>query len=104
METTIKAISEVGILIVIAGLYLWTTYSDKLENKKTLVLLAESNNNIAKSLELLKETMNNQDTILRTHDERSIMIKEDIIEVKTLLHQCSDRLKVGKHESKKITK
>ena len=74
----IKAISESGVLIVIAGVFLYTYISDKKNNKErdekyneSLRLLSESNRNIAKALDLLNVSSCNNDKLLREHDERA---------------------------------
>ena len=56
-----KVISEYGILIVLACFFLWSTYQDKTRNKALLEEIKEvvktlkiSNENIAKTLDLLQ--------------------------------------------------
>lgn len=87
----IKAISESGILIVIAGVFLYTYISDKKDNKErdskyneSLRLLSESNTNIAKALDLLNVNSSNNDKLLREHDERAIQINERLLELQTM--------------------
>lgn len=79
----IQSISESGILIVIAGVFLYTYISDKKNNverdakyNESLRLLSESNTNIAKALDLLNSSSLNNDKLLREHDERAIVINE----------------------------
>jgi hypothetical protein len=102
METTIKAISEYGVLIVIAGVFIWMVVTDRKASKQreedtkkrddkyneSLSLLSQSNENIAKSLDLLTRSMETNETLLRQHDERSIKMKEDIAEVRVLVSNC----------------
>ena len=130
-----KAITEFGILIVIAGIFLLTYWYDKKEQRKkdiakeeedklrekareerekelrleslrrddeyrsTIKLLADSTNNVAKALDLLREAEANTTTLIRSHDQRSIDMKEDIAtgfgeirtdltEVKTIVRSC----------------
>lgn len=97
----IKAISESGILIAIAGVFLYTYLTDKKENKErdakyneSLRLLSESNTNIAKALDLLNVSSQNNDKLLREHDERAIIINERLLELKN----CIDKKTVKKSE------
>jgi len=94
----IQTISESGILIVIAGVFLYTYLSDKKDNKErdakyneSLRLLSESNTNIAKALDLLNVNSVNNDKLLREHDERAIQINERLIEIKN----CVSKKKKG---------
>lgn len=87
----IQSISESGILIVIAGVFLYTYLTDKKENKErdakyneSLRLLSESNTNIAKALDLLNVNSVNNDKLLREHDERAIQINERLLELQTM--------------------
>lgn len=87
----IQSISESGILIVIAGVFLYTYLTDKKENKdrdtkynESLRLLSESNTNIAKALDLLNVSSQNNDKLLREHDERAIQINERLLELQMM--------------------
>lgn len=87
----IKAISENGILIVIAGVFLYTYITDRKANKErdlmfnaSLKLLSEGNQNIAKILDLLNINSCNNDKLLREHDERAIQINERLLELQTM--------------------
>lgn len=87
----IQSISESGILIVIAGVFLYTYLTDKKDNKErdakyneSLRLLSESNTNIAKALDLLNVNSVNNDKLLREHDERAIQINERLLELQTM--------------------
>lgn len=84
----IKAISESGVLIVIAGIFLYTYVNDKKKSEErdrqyneSLRLLSESNNNIAELVRLLNSQSQNNDKLLREHDERAIIINERNIEI-----------------------
>ena len=88
----IKAISENGILIVIAGVFLYTYITDRKTNKErdlmfnaSLKLLSEGNQNIAKILDLLNINSCNNDKLLREHDERSITMNERNIKMNEIL-------------------
>lgn len=101
----IQSISESGILIVIAGVFLYTYISDKKNNverdakyNESLRLLSESNTNIAKALDLLNVNSVNNDKLLREHDERAILINERLIEIKN----CVDKKKAKKSEWYKL--
>lgn len=90
----IKAISESGVLIVIAGVFLYTYISDKKNNKErdekyneSLRLLSESNRNIAKALDLLNVSSCNNDKLLREHDERAVQINERLVEIATNINK-----------------
>ena len=85
----ITAISENGILIVIAGVFLYTYITDRKTNKErdlmfneSLKLLSEGNQNIAKILDLLNINACNNDKLLREHDARSVIINERVLEIK----------------------
>lgn len=85
----IQSISDSGILIVIAGVFLYTYISDKKNNverdekyNESLRLLSESNTNIAKALDLLNVSSCNNDKLLREHDERAIVMNERLLELK----------------------
>ena len=90
----IKAISESGVLIVIAGVFLYTYIMDKKNNKErdekyneSLRLLSESNRNIAKALDLLNVSSCNNDKLLREHDERAVQINERLVEIATNINK-----------------
>lgn len=74
METIVQLISENGISIVLASAFIYIALS----NTKTIQLLSMSNESIAKSLEILENT-------LCKHDERAISIKEDLTEIKLVM-------------------
>lgn len=88
----INSISENGILIVIAGVFLYTYITDRKTNKErdlmfneSLKLLSEGNQNIAKILDLLNINACNNDKLLREHDERSITMNERHIQMNEIL-------------------
>lgn len=88
----ITTISENGILIVIAGVFLYTYITDRKTNKErdlmfnaSLKLLSEGNQNIAKILDLLNINSCNNDKLLREHDERSITMNERNIKMNEIL-------------------
>lgn len=88
----INSISENGILIVIAGVFLYTYITDRKTNKErdlmfnaSLKLLSEGNQNIAKILDLLNINSCNNDKLLREHDERSITMNERNIKMNEIL-------------------
>ena len=88
----ITAISENGILIVIAGVFLYTYITDRKTNKErdlmfnaSLKLLSEGNQNIAKILDLLNINSCNNDKLLREHDERAIIMNERNIRMNEIL-------------------
>lgn len=119
-----KIISEYGVLMVITAITLYFYVKDKLEQPKrekeqkerearkeqemalrdeeyrqAIKLLADSTNNVAKALDLLRVAEDNNAILLRQHDERSVLIKDDMIagfgevrkdlvEVKTIVSNC----------------
>lgn len=119
-----KIISEYGVLMVITAITLYFYVKDKLEQPKkekeqkerearkeqemalrdeeyrqAIKLLADSTNNVAKALDLLRVAEENNAILLRQHDERSVLIKDDMIagfgevrkdlvEVKTIVSNC----------------
>lgn len=100
----IKAISESGILIVIAAVFLYTYLTDKKDNKErdakyneSLRLLSESNTNIAKALDLLNVNSVNNDKLLREHDERAIQINERLLELQTMQKEKARKKKEEKN-------
>lgn len=107
MESIVKLVGEYGILTAIAIVFIWTTIldrKDKVQDKKdkkeeieknekrdnkyneSLQLLSQSNDNIASALNLLKTSTDTNNCLLREHDERAIKIREDIIEIKTVVN------------------
>lgn len=122
--TFVKAISEYGILIIITAITLYFYVKDKLDQPKkdreqkekecakdkelalrdeeyrqAIRMLADSTNNVAKALDLLRVAEENSSILLRQHDERSIGIKDDmnvgfgevrkdLVEVKTIVASC----------------
>lgn len=71
MDQTLKAISEYGLLVVIAGLFIWDWITNKRQNTETLKELKDSNkniatssNNIAKSLEIILNNQTNEENKL----------------------------------------
>lgn len=77
----IQNLGSNGIGVVIIGCFLWDWYSNKKENNVAIKQVADSNSNIAKSLELLQQSLNNQDTFLTKHDERCYEIQKEIAEI-----------------------
>lgn len=72
------------------------------EYRETIKVLSSSTDNVASALNLLRESENNTTTLIRSHDQRSIDIKEDIqkgfaeikndmTEVKTIVGTCGKR-------------
>lgn len=109
----VKLVSQFGVLVVIAGVFLYTYLQDRKDQKKkeevnvkrddeyrtTIKLLADSTNNVAKALDLLREAEHNTTVLIQQHDQRSIAIKEDLakgfgeikndlVEVKTIVENC----------------
>ena len=88
MTDIFKAIADNGIAIVLAGAFIWVFIYMVTTINVTLTKLSESNDNIAKVLELLKITQENSITLLRQHDERSISIKEQLNEIVGAVSGC----------------
>lgn len=105
MNETIKAITENGILVVIAAVFIWTILADRKDNTKreieikerddtyntSLSLLSKAIDNMANLIDLLRQSNDNQASMLKTHDERSIKIKEEMTEIKTIVGGCNKR-------------
>ena len=105
MSETIKLIVDYGILMVIAGVFIWNTIQDRIDKKdateknekrdtkynESLQLLSQSNDNIASALNLLKTSTDTNNSLLKEHDERAIKICENIVEIKAMVNNCPKR-------------
>lgn len=96
MEEIITMISDYGITVVLAVLFIYVFFSDrkdrkeeKANNTKVLGELANSNKNIAESLNLLKTSIDNNTAEYRQHDERAISqfshINEHLVKIEEKL-------------------
>lgn len=97
MAELTKTIADVGVLVVIAGIFFFNYLQEKRNFRErdekyneSLKLLAESNNNIAKALDLLNVNSNNNDKLLREHDERSIKMNERLLRLITMMEKKYD--------------
>lgn len=102
MTEIVKSIAEYGVLIVIAGVFLYNTFQDRKDKKEqeiknekrdiqyneSLSLLAKAIENMGNLIDLLRQSNENQINTFKQHDERSISIKEDLVEIKTLVSNC----------------
>lgn len=88
MTELTKIIADNGIAVVLATAFIWDWFYNRKTNNETLIKLSESNENIAKALELLKMSMENNDKLLRQHDERAIKIKEQLNEIVGAVSSC----------------
>lgn len=86
---TIRAIADLGILVIIAGIFLydWLKNSDHVnrtldQNTQLLQALSSTNKNISEALNLLRKSMDNQLALLKEHDARSTDLLESIKENK----------------------
>ncbi len=82
MEEMIKLIVNYGVSIIIIGLFLWDWLTNKKKANETLEEVKLANLNIAKSLELLQKTMDNQNEFLKVHDKRCEATAKSIAEVR----------------------
>jgi hypothetical protein len=73
MNDILTAISNYGVSIVIIGLFIWDWITNKKTNSETLKQIAESNKNIAKSLDIIQ---NNQLTLEQKVDRNYDALKE----------------------------
>ena len=64
MENIVQMLANYGVSIVIVGLFLWDWIANKRKITETLEEMKISNSNTAKSLELLKKSMENQEQTL----------------------------------------
>lgn len=85
MDTAIKEVLEYGVLLVIAGIFLydWLKNKDRVndtlkQNTKILGELSNTNSNISKTLDLLQTSMDLQRNMLIEHDNRSTRIERQI--------------------------
>lgn len=92
MEETLQLIQSFGGLVILSGLFVWqwieekkTSKEEKSNNQKILKELANSNQNIAESLNLLKISIDIQSNEFKQHDERAIRefaeIKQEIMKM-----------------------
>ena len=92
MEETLQLIQSFGGLVVLSALFVWqwieekkTSKEEKSNNQKILKELANSNNNIAESLSLLKMSIDIQSNEFKKHDERAIRefaeIKQELMKM-----------------------
>lgn len=101
---TLEAITKYGGIVIMAGLFIVYLYLDRKDRKerekqereekklekeamtKVLNELSVSNRNIAESLNILKSSVDNQNSEFKQHDERAIKqfadIKQDLIILK----------------------
>jgi len=87
MEELAKIIMNYGTSTIIIALFIWIYFDDrknykeeKKNNVEVLGQLANSNNNIAESLNLLKTSLDNQNNKFQMHDEREIKNTTEIKE------------------------
>ena len=99
MTETTKIIGEYGILVAIAGVFLYTYVLDRkyqrqkdVETSSTLKLLSDATNNVAQALKLLEASSQRNEQLLNKHDERAIemhhvtgIIHSEIIDLKQLV-------------------
>ena len=92
MENILNLIGSFGGLVVLAGLFVWSYFQDRKDNKKReeenlkretynqelLKSLSKSNENIAKSIDATNNTTNVLKEYLIKHDERTRKIGEDV--------------------------
>ena len=102
MSEIAKIIGDYGILTAIAIVFIFNTIQDRKDKKEqevsngkrdekyneSLSLLAKAIDNMGNLIDLLKQSNDNQAEVFKQHDERSICIKEDLIEIKTLVGNC----------------
>lgn len=85
MEEIISLLLEHGGTVVMAVLFVYIFLTDRKDNMRVLKELSNSNQNIAKSLNLLQISTDNNTAEYRRHDERAIEqfsnIKEHLIKI-----------------------
>lgn len=89
MEDIIRLVSDYGVQFIIVCLFLydWVTNKNKIsqtleQNKDCLKEMSVSSSNIAKSLELLQQSMTAQSNLLNKHDKRCAKTQEIVEEIK----------------------
>ena len=85
MEEIISLLLEHGGTVVMAVLFVYIFLTDRKDNMRVLKELSNSNQNIAKSLNLLQISTDNNTAEYHRHDERAIEqfsnIKEHLIKI-----------------------
>lgn len=117
MEEIIKLVANYTLLVVIAGLYLWDSISNKKktseleaqnneilrQNTKCLEEMSKSNANISKSLEIIQENTRTQKDFLYKHDEHCQRTAENVAIVQKDLEFIKNRTRgVSMKEALKI--
>lgn len=89
---------QTSVLVVIASIYLIGNISDRKKNEardekfnQSLVLLSKAIDNVAKLVDLLKQSNDNSTEIFMRHDERSVRIDDKLTEIKTIVSNCQKK-------------
>lgn len=96
ISTIIELINKYGGIALMAVLFIIIFFDDrknykdeKKKNSEVMQALADSNNNIAESLNLLKTSMDIQNNKFQVHDERDIKnyteIKEHLVRIESVV-------------------
>lgn len=103
MENILNLIGSFGGLVVLAGLFVWSYLQDRKENKKRqeddekretqnqemLKSVAQSNENIAKSIDAINNTTDVLKECIINHDERAKRIDHNVEYIKERIDkQC----------------
>lgn len=64
MEEIIKEIFQYGGTVIMAGLFVYVFFQDRIKNNSLLQAISKSNENIAKSLEIISENLSTTDSKL----------------------------------------
>lgn len=106
VEEVAKLIANYGALTAMAILFIISWLQEKKKtnalsktseelaktNSESLIVLSESNSNIAKTLEILQQNYDRQSECLRNHDNRVVEFKTDVEIIKSDVKVIKDKL------------
>ncbi len=85
MQEIMKMIVDMGGLVVMAGLFVYSWIQDRSKTNKTLEELSKSNINIAEALTVLKMSYDLQREQMQEHERKTDIIQQDIKEIKVIV-------------------
>ena len=87
MTELVKMITENGIMVILSGIFIWDWVVNKKANNKALNEISNSNNNIAKALEMLNG-------VFMKHDDNAHEIKDDVREIKVMQNSMDSKIDI----------